>query len=157
MAQWRSLDEHVDVLVLILVRHRMGLPFLLRLMESRVLEKFHHLSGPPSSYGVGKYPVSSGSANSSIGPTTAWIAEAFSAVLHTVTPMRPFGARTRCASLATVSGLVKIWKPNRLTARSNVSSGKSIVSASITRNSTFGIRRLCAPSFAARIISSERS
>src|SRR5256886_7603453 len=46
MAQWRSLDEHVDVLVLILVRHRMSLPLLLRLMESRVLEKFHHLSRP---------------------------------------------------------------------------------------------------------------
>src|SRR2546423_14559452 len=146
MAQWRSLDEHVDVLVLILVRHRMGLPFLLRLMESRVLEKFHHLSGPPSSYGVGKYPVSSGSANSSIGPTTAWIAEAFSAVLHTATPMRPLGARTRSVSFATVSGLVKIWKPNRLTARSNVSSGKSILSAAITRNSAFGSRRTFAAS-----------
>src|SRR2546426_10080577 len=46
MAQWRSLDEYVDVLVLILVRHRMSLPLLLRLMESRVLEKFHHLTRP---------------------------------------------------------------------------------------------------------------
>src|SRR5256885_14835203 len=46
MAQWRSLDEHVDVFVLILVRHRVSLPLLLRLMESRVLEKFHHLSRP---------------------------------------------------------------------------------------------------------------
>src|SRR2546427_12111824 len=56
MAQWRSLDEHVDVLVLVLVRHRMGLPLLLRLMESRVLEKFHHLTRPAELVWSGQVP-----------------------------------------------------------------------------------------------------
>src|SRR5438477_12505311 len=92
-----------------------------------------------------------------MGPTTAWIADALSAVLQIATPIRPFGARTRYVSRATASGFVKIWKPNRLTAKSNDSSGKSIFSASIVRNSTDGIRRWDATRVASSTICSDRS
>src|SRR2546426_1409030 len=113
--------------------------------------------GPPNSNGVGRYPVSSGSANSNIGATTALMAVAFSAVLQTTIPIRPLGRRTRWASLATVSGWGKIWKPNRHVARSNDSSRKSNFSASIARNVRPEIRRSFAMRVASSTICSERS
>src|SRR5713226_9750565 len=85
------------------------------------------------------------------------MAVALSAVLQTATPIRPFGRSTRYASLATVSGFVKTWNPNRLVTRSNDSSGKSSVSASIARNVSPGIRRSSAIRVASWTISSERS
>src|SRR5438105_13552848 len=73
--------------------------------------------GPPSSYGVGRYPVSSGSANSSIGPPTAWRAEACSDVLDNATPVRPLGTITRSHPVATRPGLLEDGKPHRHPAR----------------------------------------
>src|SRR3989449_4730333 len=78
-------------------------------------------------------------------------------MLQTTMPIRPLGRSTRCASLATVSGWGKIWKPNRLVTRSNDSSGKSNISASIVRNVRPGIRRSFAMRVASSTICSERS
>src|SRR5207247_2322869 len=58
---------------------------------------------------------------------------------------------------AGTSEFVQIWKPNRLTAKSNDSSGKSIFSASIVRNSTDGMRRWDATRVASCTICSDRS
>src|SRR6266571_8481050 len=85
------------------------------------------------------------------------MAVAFSAVLQTTIPIRPFGRRTRWASLATVSGWVKMWKPNRHVTRSNDSSGKSNFSASIARNVRPRIRRSFAMRMASSTICSEMS